>query len=225
MKKWSRRDVLRVTSGVGLAAVRSANAQQLGVRQEISSAAGLRVSLSLNGAYELTASPFGWTFGGSLGRPVRNLNIRYGGDVTGTWQEITFDYDPARSAAIRLYDRKALVLFTIQYNADAPNDDSFPRFTSYPQGLFNFSYSTLWASRFGTLNIRSPWVFFDSHANAVLISPASNFMTAVTNLASDGAIEPIIDRRIPSLPAGFVHRSMLTFAPGINAAFELWGRT
>ena len=50
-------------------------------------------------------------------------------------------------------------------------------------------------------------------------------MTAVSQLASDGSMEAAIDSRITALPAGFTHSAILTFAGGINAAFDLWGQT
>ena len=50
-------------------------------------------------------------------------------------------------------------------------------------------------------------------------------MTAVSQVGSDGSIQAAIDSRITALPAGFTHRAVLTFAGGINAAFDLWGQT
>lgn len=192
--------------------------------QEISSAAGLRVSVFPNGRYEVTVSPQGWSFSGSIGSAFDEISVATGRDSIGDWQEITLRYQPLRNSAIRIYDSRSIVLFSTQYGEESENTDPFPRFDSYPRGLSTFSYGELWSYVFGGLNRRSPWLFFDSQANAFLISPASNFMTATTRFSDTGAMEAAIDPRILSLPAGFSHRTLLAFGTGINAAFEGWGK-
>lgn len=177
-----------------------------------------------DGRYQVSAAQFGWTFGGNVGHAIQNATALDGLDGAGAWHEIAFDYDTARHSAIRLYEDKGVVLFSTNYGQDSPNSDPFPRFTSFPQGLSTFSYTTLWNYEFGALGNRSPWLFFDAQANAILLSAASNFMTAFSRIAGDGAIEAGIDPRIASFPAGFSHRTVLTLAHGINAAFETWGR-
>jgi len=223
--KLNRRDLLRAVSGFAVAGVQQAVADDLVPAKEISSASGLRVSVYGNGSYRVTASTFGWIFGGALGRAIENINASHGTDLAGAWQEIGFNYEPARSSSIRLYDSQAIVLFSTKYGVDSRNNDPFPRFTSFPRGLSTFSYSGLWSYKFGVLNKNSPWLLFDAKASAILLSPAANFMTAVSQVASDGAIEATIDGRINTLPAGFAHRTVLALAPGINAAFDQWGRT
>jgi hypothetical protein len=223
--KLNRRDLLRAASGLAAAGLQRSVANAAVPAQDISSTSGLKVSVYGDGSYRITASPYGWIFGGALGRPIGNISVSSGIDLAGAWQEIGFNYEPARTSSIRLYDRQAIVLFSTTYGADSSNNDPFPRFTSFPQGLSTFSYSTLWSYKFGFLNRNSPWLFFDAQANAILLSPAANFMTAVSQVASDGAIEAAIDGRIGTLPAGFAHRTILALAPGINAAFEQWGRT
>ena len=223
--KVNRRDLLRVASGFAVAGVQQAVADDSVLAKEVSSASGLTVSVYSNGSYRVTAPEYGWIFGGALGRTIKNVNVSNGTDLAGAWQEIEFNYEPARSSSIRLYDSQGTVLFSTKYGAVSRNNDPFPRFTSFPRGLSTFSYSTLWSYKFGVLNRNSPWLLFDPQAKAILLSPAANFMTAVSQVASDGAIEATIDGRINTLPAGFVHRTILALAPGINAAFDQWGRT
>ena len=223
--KVNRRDLLRVASGFAAAGLQQAVGDDSVAAQEVSSASGLTVSVYSNGRYRVAASEYGWIFGGALGRTIKNVNVSNGTDLAGAWQEIAFNYEPARSSSIRLYDSQAIVLFSTKYGSDSGNNDPFPRFTSFPKGLSTFSYSTLWSYAFGVLNKNSPWLFFDAQAKAILLSPAANFMTAVNQVASDGAIEAAIDGRIGTLPAGFEHRTILALAPGINAAFEQWGQT
>jgi hypothetical protein len=191
--------------------------------QQISSDSGLRASISGDGSYQLTATGYGWTFSGTIGHAPQNIAISNGTDGIGSWIEIAFDYDPSRSGAIRLYNGSPVALFSTTYGAAAPNADAFPHWTAYPQGLYTFGYNNGWDSTFAKPNGHSPWLFFDARSNAFVISPASNFMTAVNQITGDGALEEAIDQRIDSLPAGFTHRSILAFGSGVNSAFESWG--
>ena len=178
-----------------------------------------------SGRYQVTVSNPGWIFAGALGSPVYEVTVNTGSDSIGSWQEVEFSYGFFRTSAIRLYDQRAIVLFSTQYGEDSVNADAFPHFSSYPQNLFTFSYPGLWAFSFNALNSRSPWLFYDAQANAFMMSPAANFMTAVTRFAGDGAMEAAIDSRINTLPAGFTHRAILAFGQGINATFDTWGKT
>lgn len=183
----------------------------------------MRVFVYSDGRYEVTVASSGWIFAGGVGN-LDSLTATSGSDSLGSWREIAFTYG-TQSSAIRLYDDQAAVLFTTQYGVDSANGNGFPHFTTFPQNLFTFSFGGLWAYTFNSLNNRSPWLFYDAQSNAFIMSPAANFMTAVTQFASDGAMEAAIDSRIATLPAGFTHRAVLAFAPGINAAFDTWGRT
>ena len=180
--------------------------------------------MSGSGRYVVSATDYGWTFAGTIPGRIDDVGISSGDDPLGSWQEIAFDHEPNRSSAIRLYDARSIVLFTTQYGEAGANVSPFPHFTSFPQGLHTFSFEGLWSYSFGALNIRSPWLFYDEQANSFLFTPAANFMTAVTRLASDGAMEAAIDSRIDTFPAGFTHRAMLAFGSGVNAAFESWGK-
>ena len=192
--------------------------------KEISSKSGLRVSVYPDGSYQIAAAAYGWVFGGAVGHPVVNATVLDGTDSVGDWHEIGFDYDTARHSAIRIYEDQTVVLFSTTFVQDGPNIDPFPRLATFPQGLATFSYTTLWNYEFGLSGTRSPWLFYDGQGNALLLSPADNFMTASTRLASDGAVEPGIDGRIATLPAGFTRRTILALGPGINQVFELWGQ-
>lgn len=183
----------------------------------------MRVSVFPDGRYRVTAAPFGWSFSGSVGQALNNISVADGTDAVGAWHEISFEYDPSRSSAIRVYDGKALVLFSTGYGQDSPNSAPFPSLNEYPQGLSTFTYTGLWNYQFGVLNPRSPWLFYDAQANALVVSPAANFMTAVTQFSGDNAIQGAIDGRIASLPAGFSHATIMAFGRGINDAFQTWG--
>ena len=223
--KLSRRDLIRIASGFAVAGLHRASASDSVPAQQISSTSGVRVAVFSDGSYQISIGQFGWTFGGAVASPIGNISVSSGADSLGNWQEIDLAYQPARTCSIRLYDGQAVVLFSTAYGQASANTDPFPRFTVFPQGLSSFSYAGLWSYQFAKLNPASPWLFFDGQGNSILFSPAANFMTAVSQVGSDGSIQAAIDSRITALPAGFTHRAVLTFAGGINAAFDLWGQT
>jgi len=177
-----------------------------------------------DGTYLIVAGSQGWIFQGSAG-PLENVTVSSGTDSIGAWNQIAFDHGSARTSSIRLYDNTSVVLFSTRYAQDGPNTDPFPSLSSYPQGLFTFNYSGQWIYEFGSLNNRAPWLFFDGHANAFILSPASNFMTAIGQRASDGSLQMPIDPQISTLPAGFTQSTLLVVGAGINSTFGLWGQT
>lgn len=177
-----------------------------------------------DGTYRIVAVSQGWTFQGAAG-PLQNVTVSNGIDSIGAWNQVAFDHGTARTSSIRLYENTSVVLFSTQYTADSPNADPFPSLSSYPQGLFTFNYSGQWTYQFGSLNNRAPWLFFDGQANAFILSPASNFMTAIGQRASDGSLEMPIDPQITTLPAGFIQSTLLVIGAGINSTFQLWGQT
>jgi hypothetical protein len=187
-------------------------------------ASGLYASISPDGVYEIVAGYQGWIFQGSVG-PLQNVLTSQGSDSAGAWRQISFQHGAGRNSSIRLYDNQASILFSTQYGQAGANADPFPSFSSYPQGLFTFNYNALWSTRFGGLNSRAPWVFFDGQANTFILSPASNFMTAIGQYAADGSLQMPIDPGIAQLPAGFTHRTLLTLGTGINSTFDAWGQT
>ena len=189
------------------------------------SGSGLSATVSTSdGTYLIAAASQGWVFQGSAG-PLENVTVSSGTDSMGAWNQVSFDHGAARTSSIRLYDKASVVLFSTRYARDGANTDPFPSLSTYPQGLFSFNYSGQWAYQFGSLNKRAPWLLFDAQANAFILSPASNFMTAVGHRASDGSLEMPIDPQITTLPAGFTQSTLLVVGSGINSTFELWGET
>src|SRR5262249_3643145 len=69
-----------------------------------------------------------------------------------------------------------------------------------------------------------PWVFFDDQANAFILSPASHYMNADLSFGPNGELASKIAADTEAVPAGFVKTDVLVIEPGINRAFETWGR-
>jgi hypothetical protein len=200
------------------------------------SSTGVTVTVDPAGRYTISARDPSWTFGGDVGAPLTDIEVNRGTDNIGWFQEIVFSYTvgastlPARAGAaarqgrIRAYDSKPVVLFTATYADDAGNVAPFPILTRYPENLFHLTCSGIFGIyKFDQLAHDSPWLFFDSDANAFILSPASDFMVASTTRGTSQEIATGIDSRITRLPQGFSHQTLLVLGKGINRTFDTWG--
>jgi hypothetical protein len=194
----------------------------------ISGFSRLSASVSAVGTYSLTLPVNGWQLGGSLpGRPS-NSRIESGTDNLGPYQDIAFDYTMGasnRTASIRAYKTRPLVMFSVTYLNASGNTAPFPSLSTYPNGLSHFAWNGMFAfPEFKSLPPDSPWVFFDNTAHTFVISPASDYMTASTTTGSRGEIQSGISSQIAPLPAGMTHRTLLAFGQGINSTLDIWGQ-
>lgn len=193
----------------------------------ITNAVGLTISMAADGNYTINSTDPAWSFTGSLGATPANISTVTGADRIGNYIEFQFQYAASAPhlAGIRLYTNQPVVLFTDTTLADGPNDLAFPHFTSYPANLYHesFSSSAFAPNTFSQLVSESPWIFFNTNFDCFILSPATNYMIAGDVLNGDGSISCGIQPRIPGLPAGFTHRTILTIENGINQAFETWG--
>ncbi len=181
-----------------------------------------------SGAYSITFSQPAWTFAGNVGAAATGITGATGVDAVGAYHEITFAFTDtsAKTAGVRAYDQLPVAILTETYVASATNDaPPFPTFTSYPQVAHHVTYSDTEFSpvSFDTLTSDSPFVFFDDSADTFILSAASDFMNAATAESTSGALSSGIDPAVPTLPAGFSHRTVLVAQPGINAAYATWG--
>jgi hypothetical protein len=67
-------------------------------------------------------------------------------------------------------------------------------------------------------------VFFDDQANTFILSPASHYMNAALSFGPHHELVSGLSADSEKIPAGFMAMSTLVIAPGINRAFEIWGR-
>jgi hypothetical protein len=193
----------------------------------IGGAGGLTVSVDPSGSYDISIPGLAWDFGGTAGYPLSNLAVASGTDTAGTFSEISFDFksDAPHHAAIRSYWDHRAVLFSVSNSAASANAIQFPNLSRYPPGLSHVNFCGMFAfpSFYGWAE-ESPWVFFDSAANAFVLSPASNFTVASTAWGPKGELSSGISPKIASLPEGFSHRVLLVVENGINQAFDTWGK-
>ncbi|HWF11932.1 MAG TPA: hypothetical protein VG297_25865 [Bryobacteraceae bacterium] len=194
----------------------------------ISGLNNLTASFTPAGAFSVTFPGVAWQVGGTLGARPSNSIIATGADNIGAYQEIAFDYASgasSRSGSIRAYTNRPLVMFAITYLSGGTNAAPFPVFSTYPQGLFHLAWNGMFAfPEFNALLPDSPWVLFDGGANTLVISPASDYLVAATALGANGEIQAGISSKIPALPAGMTHRTLLAYGPGINQTIDSWGR-
>ncbi|HEY1661777.1 MAG TPA: hypothetical protein VGI03_05105 [Verrucomicrobiae bacterium] len=194
-------------------------------------ASGLTVQVnSDDGEYQITSQNPPWKFAGSLGLPVKDVTSGRGSDDLGSYQQISFGWQAGAmpmSASIKVYDDKSLALFsqTCGTASEMP-PAAFPAFKQLPQSLHVFSYgdSNFAPPEFDAVDTSTPWLLFDDHANAVIISPASHYMVA--SMLGDGQkeIESGFNPNLRNLPAGFTQQTLVAFGNGINKTWDLWGQ-
>lgn len=170
-----------------------------------------------------------WMFAGQFDVPITNVVVSRGRDSVGAYQQLAFEWHAKQSpmsGQVRLYDEKPLVWFAdtcgmAVESAPAP----FPAFKAMPGGLHSFSYgmNTFAPPQFAANPVSTPWLLFDDHANALVISPASHFMVA--SMSGDGQHQMAsgLNAQLHGVPAGFTQQTVMAFGQGINRTWDSWG--
>ena len=187
---------------------------------------GVSVQVNTNGDYEIRARELAWTFGGTVGHPIQEIETTAGRDTIGAYQEVTFRWNAQFSGGIRRYNDKPAVLFSVNAPAGVNvTNVAFPLFTRIPADLHGFSYGE---ENFAPPNFKleqngTPWLLFDDAANTAVLSPATNFLVA--RLSGDGrtGIASGLNPEIGPLEKPLTHRSLLVFGRGVGATFQVWG--
>jgi hypothetical protein len=197
--------------------------------QAVSNETGLALSVSESGWFEITARTPEWTFSGTVGSPVTDLASTPGTDNAGSYTEVEFTYrtsdGAARRGGLRLYDQRPVVLFRRQFLTAGTATEPFPMISSYPRNLHHLTYTSVFGGfNFEQFGTDGPWVFFDDHANAFIFSPASHYMNASLSLGPHEELVSALSASGDEIPPGFVTTTALAIEPGINRAFETWGR-
>ena len=194
----------------------------------VKSAAGISAEFDVSsGRYQITSHRPDWKFAGELDQSATNAVVNTGTDLIGPYQEICFAWRAGipMTGGIRVYDGRAVVLFTLTYGQAAEKPAApFPRFTSFPAALHHFSFGnrSFAPPRFKLETNGTPWLLFDDRANAVLISPANNFLIA--SMSGDGVNEIAsgLNAGVRDVPANFSHSTLVAFGGGIHAAWNSW---
>lgn len=188
-----------------------------------------------HGDYQITDEKLNWTIAGSLSKPLDGLKESDGRDGIGAFREIRFKWaeDGKRAGSIRVYRDKPVVVFSETFVDGMDHAPSaFPVLTKLPQDLFAFRYGedehlhpatfTLQSDKTGE-QYSGPVSLFDEHANAMVISPASHFMAAMTSGNLEQGIASGLNRTLKSVPAGYTQETILAVDHGINRTWSEWG--
>lgn len=229
MRKPTRRSLRRSAIACALAVTLPVSLALTTEPAAATSTAGTTVTVSADGGYTIDTSGPRYHFAGSVGSPVSNVKHATGQDGVGAYHEVDFDYSAGgvgRSSGIRTYDSRPVVLFSTTYRQAAANADPFPALSAKPTLPHTETFSGCFAGhRFDAPGDAgfSPYLAFDTSGDGYLLSPASNFTTAVTKYDANGALTSGISSGISSLPAGFTQRTMLAYGHGINDLYDTWG--
>lgn len=189
-------------------------------------------TVSTSGAWSITTAHLHWVFGGNVGTAVSDLHTTGGRDAIGAYRQISFTYQAdgaRRTSSITIYNSAPSILFRTTYLTASSNTAPFPVITTRPNLSYNQSFSgCIFEPRFNNTSTvygssGSPILFFNAQDQAYLISPASNFEVAQTNVGSTGDIASGVLPAITTLPAGFSQATVLTFGTGINSTYTSWG--
>ena len=189
----------------------------------VRSASGITARLNeTSGQYEIIWRKTNWKFSGELGAATKAV-VSSGTDRVGAFHEIQFTFN-SFAGDIRVYDAQAAALFTLTNRQAADNFPTFPCFTNFPAALHHFSFheSSFAPPRFDLEKNGTPWLLFDGRANAVLLSPADDFMLASMNGDGVHKIASGLNDDVRNLPANFSHSTLIAFASGIHAAWQAW---
>jgi len=181
-----------------------------------------------SGSYSIILPGTSWKLAGTVRSGLSHVKKRRGRDRAGTFQEISFEWNSGSSlrGTIRRYDTVPVVWFRVHYLDTRENNGIvFPKFDSFPAGLNTFSYQdrTFAPPTFGLAQTSTPWLFFDSQANSLLLSPASNFMVAKMVGDEESSVGVGLNSRLTRVPAGLDQDSLVVASSGIGNAWDAWG--
>src|SRR5262249_28647439 len=140
-----------------------------------------------------------------------------------------FKYRPSGTAVsvgtIRVYNRRPVVVFKLKFLTPGETSEPFLSISSYPHNLHHLTYTSTFGgvsfARFGT---DGPWVLFEDQATTFVCAPASHYRKATLSFGPNHELLSALSADNEEIPVGFVAMSALVIAPGINSAFEIWGR-
>jgi len=195
----------------------------------VEGAGGIASLDAASGRYEVRSQESNWVFAGTLGSAASKLSVQDGQDGLGPYRELSFTWNtaPALLGSIRAYRSRPVLLFAV--TTSEPVADGavirFPRFTEFPRNLRAFSYqnSAFAPPSFTLEQNATPWLLYDDHGHAAVLSPAANFMIATMQGDGKNEIASALNTGVQGLPAGFNHTTLMVLGAGVNATWDAWG--
>src|SRR6185437_2654162 len=173
-----------------------------------------------SGNYIITCVALHWTFAGSVGQPLANVQKADGIDNVGEYESLTFSWksNVAYVGNIRWYKKSPVVIFSLMLpnGTHGQSPVAFPSFTSYPDLPFHFSYHNhIFAlPEFYLEETSTPWLFYNNQADACVISPASDFMVSLMTNNDSTTITSGLNPEVKNLPANFTHSTIMITGKG-----------
>jgi hypothetical protein len=194
-------------------------------------AEGLTATLDAQtGEYVVSGPVAGWQFRGSTGSPVQNLVRAADRDALGPFHSLRFNWNwngVTVTGEIKTYDERPVARFQLTYvTRPAPHPQlNVPDFTSLPGGLHVFSYRDLMFAppQFAAGNYGTPWLLFDDHFNAAILSPAGGYQVTALSGNGQNTAGVSLDAEVDLVPAGYSVNSILVLGTGIGRVFDDWG--
>jgi hypothetical protein len=186
----------------------------------------------VSGGYAITSAVLHWTFEGSIGQPVRDLHTLAGKDSVGTFKAVSFSWKSgnAYTATIRWYAQQPVVIFSMSLpEGSRQGIVTFPVFKKIPSLPYSFSYHNriFPLPQFFLEETSTPWLLFNDHADACVLSPASDFMVSLMTVDSTArGIDTIgsgLNPEVQILPPHFTHSTILVLGRGIRSTWDEWG--
>lgn len=183
------------------------------------------------GNYTVRSPGLNWVLGGSVGKPVTHLTRTKGMDSVGAYTSLSFQWETNNVyvGTIRWYQTSPVVLFSVATPKGANGQPliPFPDFTTIPASLYPFSYHNriFPLPQFFLEETSTPWLFFNDKKDALVISPASDFMVSL--MTGDGVthIASGLNPEVVKLPKNFTHTTILVMKQGIRNTWDAWGNT
>jgi len=203
-----------------------------GIHQALQAQALGDISVNVDaktGAYIIRSAKLQWTWSGSVGQPLKNLEHEKGVDAIGQYSSVSFDWksNNGYTASIRWYATSPVVLFSLStpHGAAGQSTEPFPDFTIVPDSLYHFSYHNriFPLPQFFLEETATPWLFFNDKMDACAISPASDFMVSL--MTGDGVthVRSGLNPEVKKLPAHFTHTTIMVMRRGIRNTWDAWG--
>jgi len=190
--------------------------------------AQLRGQIGGDGRYSIGDGQL--NFSGTLGENTRDRKRASGSDRVGKYHEQRVSLDRngiPLTAAIRIYDDKPIALYSLTYESGAPRAVmAFPDFAAVPNGCHLFSYRdhVFAPPAFDGQSGSTPWLIFDDHDHAAIISAASHFfLQRIAGGSKQTQISCDLDEHLDNIPAGFTQQTLIVITKGINHCWDTWG--
>lgn len=192
------------------------------LRAETCSTPRYQATFAANGDYSLRLISTGILLQGHA--PASgSIQQTQGRDALDRFCEISL-HSAAEIDSIRLYATSPTVTFTARALRATTAPLHFPILDGFPASLHRLGHRVqpFGGYQFHFLGSQGPWLLFDNHANALVLSPADHFFISDMQM-TDRTLRSSLLASIHSLPAGFAHTTVLVSGGGIHATLTAWG--